>query len=102
MTTKEQAKKASDNLDNLVSDYAGDKYQLVIFNSMWAKHLRKQEEFRHQPHSEVIKAALLQILRGEVTGEEILKISAEETVAAADEKKTFSKKTEFKLAEHAG
>jgi hypothetical protein len=60
------------NLETEIMDYAGDKYNLVVLSAAWAKHLRKREEFRHQPYAAVIKAALAQILSGEVHEEQII------------------------------
>ncbi len=60
------------NLDAAIMDYNGDKYNLVVISAAWAKHLRKREEFRHQPYAAVIKAALAQILSGEVQEEQII------------------------------
>jgi|GEM_PF-6977189 len=66
-------------LDAAMMDYNGDKYNLVVLGSVWAKHLRKNEEFRHQPYAAVIRAALGQILSGEVSSEQIMAVSATAT-----------------------
>ncbi|MFA5162860.1 MAG: hypothetical protein WC421_11545 [Elusimicrobiales bacterium] len=68
-------------LESSMMDYSGDKYNLVVVGSTWAKHLRRGEEYRHQPYAAVIRAALTQILSGEVTEEQVM--AAREADAAA-------------------
>ena len=43
--------KQQQNLDAAMMDYGADKYKLVVVGAMWAKHMRRQEEYRHEPHA---------------------------------------------------
>lgn len=64
-----------EKLTNFNADKGVDKYTFIVLGSLWAKYLKRGEEFRHKPHAEVIKAALSDILDGKVTQEEILEKS---------------------------
>jgi len=58
-------------------DFDGDRYDVVVLASMWAKELKKKEEYRNQPTSVVIKEALDAILSKRVSQEEVLRVSSE-------------------------
>jgi len=62
-------------LDAKLMDFDGDRYDIVVLASMWAKQLRKKSEYKRQPHAVVIKQALDDILSGRVSKEEVLHIS---------------------------
>ena len=62
-------------LDAKLMDFDGDRYDIVVLASMWAKQLRKKSEYKRQPHAVVIKVALDDILSGRVSKEEVLHIS---------------------------
>ena len=58
-----------------LTDFDGDRYDIVVLASMYAKELKKKSEFKHQPTAAVIKEALDAILSKRVTNEEILNLS---------------------------
>ena len=58
-------------------DFEGDRYDIVVLASMWAKELKKKDEYKNQPASVVIKEALDAILSNRITKEEILRVSSE-------------------------
>ena len=62
-------------LDAKLMDFDGDRYDIVVLASMYAKELKKKAEFKHQPTAAVIKEALDAILSKRVTKEEILNLS---------------------------
>ncbi|ACC98393.1 hypothetical protein Emin_0838 [Elusimicrobium minutum Pei191] len=69
-------------------DYSGDRYNMVVLATMWAKELRKKEEYKSQPAAVVIKVALDDILSNKVTKEQVLescKSSYETEQKAAEE-----------------
>lgn len=62
-------------LDAKLMDFDGDRYDIVVLASMWAKQLRKKNEYKKQPHAVVIKVALDDILSGRVSKEDVLHVS---------------------------
>ena len=62
-------------LDAKLMDFDGDRYDIVVLASMWAKQLRKKNEYKRQPHADVIKVALDDILSGRVSKEDVLHVS---------------------------
>ncbi|WP_428075634.1 hypothetical protein [Candidatus Avelusimicrobium luingense] len=62
-------------LDAKLMDFDGDRYDIVVLASMWAKQLRKKNEYKRQPHAVVIKVALDDILSGRVSKEDVLHVS---------------------------
>lgn len=62
-------------LDAKLMDFDGDRYDIVVLASMWAKQLRKKSEYKRQPHAVVIKQALDDILSGRVSKEDVLHVS---------------------------
>lgn len=75
-------------LESKIMDFSGDKYNMVVLSSTWAKELKKREEYKNQPAAVVIKTALDDILSGRVTREQILqscKESYEAELKAAEE-----------------
>ena len=71
-------------------DYGGDRYNMVVLATMWAKELRKKEEYKNQPAAVVIKVALDDILSNKITKEQVLsacKDSYERDLKAAEEAK---------------
>ncbi len=59
-------------LDAKLMNYDGDRYDVVVLASMWAKELKKKSEYKNQPHAVVIKVALDDILSGRVSKDEVL------------------------------
>ena len=66
MTTHAKVESSSDKLDRLISDYGPSKYQDIVRAMQWARHLRRQDEFRNVPMAELIEKALLDIVSGEI------------------------------------
>ncbi len=62
-------------LDAKLMNFDGDRYDVVVLASMWAKQLRKKNEYKNQPHAVVIKVALDDILSGRVSKEDVLRVS---------------------------
>ena len=58
-----------------LTDFDGDRYDVVVLASMYAKELKKKSEFKHKPTAAVIKEALDAILSKRITKEEILNLS---------------------------
>ncbi|MBO7191603.1 MAG: hypothetical protein J6V32_05865 [Elusimicrobiaceae bacterium] len=62
-------------LDSKLMNFDGDRYDIVVLASMWAKELKKKGDYKNQPNAAVIKAALDDILSGRVSKEEVLNVS---------------------------
>lgn len=62
-------------LDAKLMNFDGDRYDVVVLASMWAKELKKKSEYKNQPNAVVIKVALDDILSGRVTKDEVLRVS---------------------------
>lgn len=62
-------------LDAKLMNYDGDRYDVVVLASMWAKELKKKSEYKNQPNAVVIKIALDDILSGRVKKDEVLNTS---------------------------
>ncbi|MFH1618932.1 MAG: hypothetical protein ABIG11_03420 [bacterium] len=88
MTTKDarkQIKKEEEqSLEKLVADAQGSRYGLVHITSLWAKHLKRQEEYRNAPISKILDEALKEILTEKVSWEHVREIAEKE--AAVQEK----------------
>jgi hypothetical protein len=70
MTTP--VKTETDNeLEKLISDYGPSKYNDIVRAMQWARHLRRQEEFRNVPMAELIDRSLLDVVSGKVKVAEI-------------------------------
>ena len=61
--------------DAKLMNFDGDRYDVVVLASMWAKELKKKDEYKHQPNAVVIKVALDDILSNRVSKEEVLTVS---------------------------
>lgn len=75
-------------LDAKLMNYDGDRYDVVVLASMWAKELKKKKEYKQQPHAVVIKIALDDILSGRVTKDQVLhtsKVNLEAELKAQEE-----------------
>ena len=92
------AKQDNEFEKNLV-DYDGDKYNMVVLASMWAKVLKKKEEFKNQPDATVIKIALDDILQGKVTKEMVLQGSTDALARQKREEEEARKEAERKAKE---
>ena len=58
-------------------DFDGDRYDVVVLASMWAKELKKKDEYKNQPTAVAIKEALDAILSNRVSKEEVLRVCSE-------------------------
>ena len=103
MTTAEIKAQESELLDKLISDYGPTKYQDIVWAMEWARHLRGQEQYRQLPMAEMIEKAMLEVISGQVTSEQILKaIGAGPATPPAPEKteaKPAAEKKEDKKAD---
>lgn len=90
MTTHVKVEKEAD-LEKLISDYGPSKYLDIVRAMQWARHLRRQEEFRNVPMAELIDRALFDVVSGKVKVPEI-----EESVKADQiiEEKLASKRSD--------
>ena len=80
--------KKETNIEAELMDFDGDRYDVVVLASIWAKELRKKPEYRNQPHATVIKVALDDILSGRMSKDMVLEVSRknlEKELKAAEE-----------------
>ena len=87
------------DFENKLTDFEGDKYSMVVLASMWAKVLKKKQDFKNEPDATVIKLALNDILSGAVTKEMVLKGSAETLAQQKREEEEARKEAERKAKE---
>ena len=94
MTTAEIKMRESELLDKLISDYGPTKYQDIVWAMEWARHLRGQEQYRQLPMAEMIEKAMLEVISGQITSEQILKAigSGPAAPAMTEEKAPVEKK----------
>lgn len=85
--------------DAKLMNYDGDRYDIVVLASIWAKELKKKQEYKNQPHAVVIKVALDDILSGRVTKDEVLRISKENLEAELRAQEEARKEAERKAKE---
>ena len=62
---------AENDLEKLISDYGPSKYRDIVRAMQWARHLRRQEEFRMVPMAELIDRSLGDVVSGKVKVAEI-------------------------------
>jgi len=91
-------KKSSDNSNeiDLINDNRSS-YNVVVLSSLWAKHLKRKEEFRHKPNAEVIKFAMQEVCLGKVTKEEIMAVAKAERPRKRFDDRAKDKNQTFKL-----
>ena len=80
--------KTETNFESELMNFDGDRYDIVVLASMWAKQLKKKSEYKNQPHATVIKVALDDILSGRMTKETVLEVcrkNLEAELKAAEE-----------------
>ena len=87
------------DFDNKLTDFEGDKYSMVVLASMWAKVLKRKQDYRNEPDATVIKLAIDDILSGAVTKEMVLKGSAETLAQQKREEEEARKEAERKAKE---
>lgn len=87
------------NIEAELMDFDGDRYDIVVLASIWAKELRKKSEYRHQPHATVIKVALDDILSGRMSKEKVLEVSRKNLEAELKAQEEARKEAERKAKE---
>lgn len=85
--------------DSKLMNYDGDRYDIVVLASIWAKELKKRAEYKSQPNAVVIKVALDDILSGRMTKESVLKISRENLEAELKAQEEARREAERKAKE---
>jgi len=92
--TVEMKMRESALLDKLICDYGPTKYLDIVWAMEWARHLRVKEEYRQMPMAEMIEKALLEVISGQVTSEQIIAATygAPAAPAKTEEKKPADKK----------
>lgn len=81
--TEAAAKTIKVSLEQEIMDYNQDKYDLIVLGSMWAREIRRRDEFKFKPNSEVITAALNDVLSGTVSRDAILETYKKSLIARA-------------------
>ena len=95
MANNKTAKKFESELMN----FDGDRYDVVVLASIWAKELKKQAEYKNQPHAVVIKVALDDILSGKMSKDAVLEISRQNLEAELKAQEEARKEAERKAKE---
>ncbi len=91
--------KQDKELDAKLMNFEGDRYDVVVLASIWAKELKKKDEYKNQPNAVVIKVALDAIISGAVSKEEVLKVSKENLEAELRAQEEARKEAERKAKE---
>ena len=73
--------------------------KLVVLASMWAKVLKRKQEYKNEPDATVIKIALDDILSGKVTKDMVLKGSTDALAQQKREEEEARKEAERKAKE---
>ncbi len=80
-------------------NFDGDRYDVVVLASIWAKELKKKSEYRNQPNAAVIKVALDDILSGRMSKDAVLEISRQNLEAELKAQEEARKEAERKAKE---
>ncbi len=91
--------KNNQNFESELMNFDGDRYDVVVLASIWAKELKKKDEYKHQPHALVIKTALDDILSGKMTKEAVLEVSRKNLEAELKAQEEARKEAERKAKE---
>ncbi len=92
--------KKTNNFDEEITNYTDDKYSAVVLASIWAtKVLKRREEFKNKPDTELIEKALDDVLSGRVPAKEVLKQSKASIAAQLKEEEEARKEAERKAKE---
>ena len=83
-------------LDAKLMNFDGDRYDVVVLASMWAKELKKKAEYKNQPNAVVIKVALDDILSNRVSKDEVLTVSKKNLEAELKAQEEARKEAERK------
>ena len=87
------------DFESRLVDFDGDKYTMVVLASMWAKVLKRKQEYKNEPDATVIKIALDDILSGKVTKDMVLKGSTDALAQQKREEEEARKEAERKAKE---
>ncbi len=87
------------DFESKLVDFDGDKYTMVVLASMWAKVLKRKQEYKNEPDATVIKIALDDILSGKVTKDMVLKGSTDALAQQKREEEEARKEAERKAKE---
>ena len=91
--------KSKTNIEEELMNFDGDRYDVVVLASIWAKELKKKPEYQFQPHATVIKIALDDILSGKMTHEAVLEVSRQNLEAEMKAAEEARKEAERKAKE---
>ena len=91
--------KTDKNFESELMNFDGDRYDVVVLASIWAKELKKKSEYKHQPNAVVIKVALDDILSGRMTKDAVLEISRQNLEAELKAQEEARKEAERKAKE---
>lgn len=71
-----EVKPVEKTLEELILNFTVGKYTAIPMASIWAKELRRRDEFRHLTSTEILEMALRQVLEGTVGWKELKKVVA--------------------------
>lgn len=80
------------SLWELILNRLDGKFSIVAQAASWAKVLRTKEEYRQLTANELLDAALKQVLSGEVTAGQILKLAGTDGLGAKETEKPKARK----------
>ena len=87
------------NFESELMNFDGDRYDVVVLASIWAKELKKTSEYKNQPNAAVIKVALDDILSGRMSKDAVLEISRQNLEAELRAQEEARKEAERKAKE---
>ena len=91
--------KNNQNFESELMNFDGDRYDVVVLASMWAKELKKKDEYRNQPNADGIKTALDDILSGRMSKDAVLEVSRKNLEAELKAAEEARKEAERKAKE---
>ncbi len=91
--------KTDKTFESELMNFDGDRYDVVVLASIWAKELKKKAEYKHQPNAAVIKVALDDILSGRMSKDAVLEISRQNLEAELKAQEEARKEAERKAKE---
>ncbi|MBR3604364.1 MAG: hypothetical protein IKL48_06845 [Elusimicrobiaceae bacterium] len=91
--------KIEKKFESELMNFDGDRYDVVVLASIWAKELKKQAEYKNQPHAVVIKVALDDILSGKMSKDAVLEISRQNLEAELKAQEEARREAERKAKE---
>ncbi|MDR0646080.1 MAG: hypothetical protein LBG46_03710 [Elusimicrobiota bacterium] len=87
------------DFESKLVNFEGDKYSVVVLASMWAKVLKRKQEYKRETDATLIKSALNDILSGTITKEMVLKSSIDALAQQKREEEEARKEAERKAKE---